>query len=102
MNAYKEGDIAKCIMKFGDSPSEWTGKSVVILSRIDHEYISPFLEESDTKKIANVTYNQYNEKAASEVRYKVMVGKRIAFMNHACFIDSKYWKFGVSEHSLIY
>jgi len=91
MKLLKKGDVAKCYCYFGskNNPSEWTGKIATILEPLEKDDYYPFTEDTDEMFIGNITGKEYNLSIARDVKYKVMIEKRIVIMNHLCFIDSE-------------
>lgn len=106
MRLFQKGDIAKCHMTYSENNhSEWTGEMAMILECF--EDYSPFTTEKDAQFLAMVktTQEKYNMHIASNVKYKVMIGRRIVFMNHLCFVEKNNfvdWKVAFVESGLFY
>lgn len=101
MNLFSKGDLLACVAKFGDQPSEWTGKLALILECLETD--NPFFEDADDIMFAKVSGKAYNSHAAKDVRYKVLVENKIMFMNHSCFLENVYnWSVTDSEKNFIY
>lgn len=72
-------------MEYGPGhPSPFTGKLAFIIECLESD---PFLEEN-SELIANISSEDYNLNAAQKLKYKVMVERKIFYMNHLCFIKS--------------
>lgn len=87
------------------NPSEYTGRFALILECLETDGYKPFVENTKKEIIKGITGKQYNRSVARDVKYKVMIGRKIVFMNHLCFLeedDFVEWQVAPIESHLLY
>ena len=107
MKTFKKGDIVKCFMYYGDknNPSEYTGKIAFILECLEPENYEPFIPNNEEEIVTGITGQQYNLSIAKDVRYRVMIDKKIVLCNHLCFLDLDDfidWQIAFRENDFVY